>query len=91
MPSVKATPTPNPDSLKFAVRGAQLLEHGLEAFGSAHEAEGNPLGAALFRLDGVANVMIVPAFVTVTKHPAASWNRLSEAVERVILEHLAGE
>ncbi len=90
MPTVTASPTPNPNSLKFSANGATFLESGLEAFNSANDAENHPLGRRLFALDGVQNVFIVPQFVTVTKHPAASWTPLAEAIERVLLEHLAG-
>lgn len=91
MPTVHVSPTPNPDSLKFAVDESTLIPDGLHAFASAREAEGDPLGTALFALDGVANVFIVPDFVTVTKHPAASWDRLAEAVERVLTDHVASQ
>ncbi|MFN3596337.1 MAG: NifU N-terminal domain-containing protein [Rubricoccaceae bacterium] len=88
--SVQAHPTPNPHSLKFAVVGARLIESGLAAYFSAAEAAGDPLGEALFRLEGVHSLMIVPEFATVTKHPAASWEPLARSVERVLETHLAG-
>lgn len=91
MPSIHVSPTPNPDSLKFSVEGATLIPDGLRAFGSAREAEGDPLAATLFSLSGVANVFIVPDFLTVTKHPAARWDRLAEAVERILSEHVASQ
>jgi hypothetical protein len=86
MPRVTTQPTPNPNSLKFSMEGHAFIDSGMLAFGSAREAETDPLGAALFALDGVANVFVVPAFVTVTKHPAASWDRLVTAIERVLLD-----
>lgn len=88
--TITARPTPNPDSLKFEVRGATLLDSGLLAYHSAREAADHPLGAALFGLRGVHSVLIVPGFVTVTKHPAANWDLLAEGVERVLQEHLGG-
>lgn len=91
MSTITTSPTPNPNSLKFSIEGVRLIEDGLQAFGSAREAEADPLGSSLFSLDGVANVFIVPDFVTVTKHPAASWNRLAEGIEAVLLKHVAGE
>lgn len=89
MPSVTAHPTPNPNALKFSVEGATLIPSGLFSFRSAREAEGHPLGAALFALGGVADVLILPPFATVTKHPAADWDGLAPAVERVLEAHLA--
>ena len=86
MPRVTTQPTPNPNSLKFSIEGHSFIESGMQAFGSAREAEDDALGAALFALSGVANVFIVPAFVTVTKHPAADWDRLATAIERILLD-----
>ena len=85
---IRTRPTPNPNSLKFEVSGAPLVEEGLLAFHSVREADDHPLGRALFTLDGVETLLIVPDFVTVTKHPAADWNRLSGAVEQTLRDHL---
>lgn len=90
VPRVTAHPTPNPDSLKFTSDGAAFIDAGLQAYGSAREAEGNALGAALFALRGVANVFVVPQFVTVTKHPAADWDLLVPAIASVLGDHLDG-
>ncbi|WP_412067452.1 NifU N-terminal domain-containing protein [Rubrivirga sp. IMCC43871] len=86
--TITPCPTPNPNSLKFEVSGATLLDNGLLAFHSAREADGDPLGAALFALRGVETLLIVPSFVTVTKHPASDWDLLAEGVERVIRDHI---
>ena len=88
--TISARPTPNPNSLKFEVEGATLIESGLEAFHSATEADGHALASELFSLRGVETLLIVPAFVTVTKHPAADWDLLAEGVEQVLREHLSG-
>ncbi len=88
MPRVTAHPTPNPNSLKFTAAGAVFIEAGLQVFGSAREAEGHPLGEALFALDGVENVLVLPQFATVTKHPAADWDLLAPAVEQILGAHL---
>ena len=85
--TVRVRPTPNPDSLKFEAEGGTVVPSGLRAFHSAAEASSDPLGAALFRLDGVASLLVVPQFVTVTKRPDASWDGLIDAVERVLLAH----
>ena len=87
--TITARPTPNPNSLKFEVDGAPVVDDGLLAFHSLVEAAEHPLGADLFALRGVESLLIVPAFVTVTKHPAADWDLLAEGVERVLREHLA--
>ncbi|GAB5535653.1 MAG: hypothetical protein Rubg2KO_19020 [Rubricoccaceae bacterium] len=85
---IRSRPTPNPNSLKFEVKGTPIIPSGLLAYHSAREAEGDALASALFSLPGVETLLIVPDFVTVTKHPAADWRLLSEGIERTLLEHL---
>jgi hypothetical protein len=85
------SPTPNPDSLKFTAEGPggrPFIESGLAAYHSAVEARGDPLGEALFRVEGVASLLILPAFVTVTKRPEAAWAALAGRVESSLNAHL---
>jgi hypothetical protein len=86
-----AYPTPNPDSLKFTADGDDarpFIESGLAAFHSAREATGDPLGEALFGVEGVAGVLVLPAFVTVTKRPDAQWATVAGRVEAILNAHL---
>lgn len=85
--TITACPTPNPNSIKFEVAGTSVIEDGMLAFHSLREAASHPLGAELFALRGVESLLIVPEFVTVTKHPAADWDLLSEGVERVLSDY----
>ncbi|MEM1056420.1 MAG: NifU N-terminal domain-containing protein [Bacteroidota bacterium] len=87
---VRARPTPNPNSLRFDVEGATLTEERQLAFHSAREAEGHALAAALFAIRGVESLLLVPTWFTVTKHPAADWDHLMEAIERAVKEHAGG-
>lgn len=87
MPTVNTHPTPNPDSLKFTIDGVRFVPSGLYSYGAAAEAAEDPLASSLFALRGVANVFIVPDFVTVSKHPAASWDRLVRSIEHILKEH----
>jgi len=50
-------------------------------------ADRRALAADLFALRGVESLLIVPHFVTVSKHPAADWDLLAEGVEQVLKEH----
>ena len=86
--TITIRPTPNPNSLKFDVEGVSVTDESMLAFHSLREAAEHPLAADLFALRGVESLLIVPQFVTVTKHPAADWDLLAEAVERVLAEHL---
>ena len=90
MPPFSVQPTPNPNSLKFAAAGRPFIERGMGAFASAAEADGDPLGEPLFALPGVLNVLVLPAFVTVTKQPDADWNALLPEIERILTAHLEG-
>lgn len=80
--------TPNPNAGKFTV-GRTLVEgRGSRTFNSAAQAAGDPVGAALFELEGVASVFMVEDFVTVTKDASAQWSdlvpRVIETLERVL-------
>ena len=87
--TVRTRPTPNPDTLKFEVDGATLTDERQLVFHSAREAEGHPLGSALFGIRGVRDLLILPTWVSVTRQPAADWNLLATAVEQVLREHAA--
>ena len=76
MPRFNTEPTPNPNSLKFTTDAGAFIDSGMEAFSSPEEAENHQLGHRLFSIQGVANVFILPQFLTVTKTPGASWNQL---------------
>ena len=89
MPTFKTHGTPNPNSLKITTDTGPFIAGGLESFSTAHEAQSHPLGRALFSVDGVENVLILPAFVTVTKAPDADWNALLPAVEEALAAHLS--
>lgn len=71
----------------FEVSGAQMIPSGMKAYHSAREAQDDPLGRALFAHNGVETLLIVPDFVTVTKHPAADWTLLSEGIEQTLRDH----
>ena len=86
--TIRTRPTPNPDSLRFDVDGATLTEERQLAFHSAREAEGHGLASALFRIRGVESLLMVGHWVTVTKHPAADWDLLVEAIEAALREHV---
>ena len=88
MPTVTVHPTPNPNSLKFTCDGSRFTEANHQAFTTPDEASSDPFARALFAVRGVANVFVVPDFVTVSKHPAANWDLIVPAVEKIIEEHL---
>lgn len=88
MARIKASPTPNPNSLKFTLKSGTFIESGMESFNSRAESDGHPLGQRLFEIEGVANVFILPQFLTITKEEAAKWNEIVPEVERVVEDAL---
>lgn len=77
-------PTPNPNSLKITTDVGPFIESGMESFSSPEEAESSPLGKRLFSVPGVANVFILPDFLTISKQPAADWDLVLPMIERVL-------
>lgn len=81
--------TPNPDALKF-VPDVPLTE-GKSRWCTT--ADGSPLAARLFTLDGVRAVFIAPGFLTVTRAPdGPPWPEMRYPIIAAIADHLtAGE
>lgn len=89
MPHFTIQPTPNPNSLKFTSTGPPYLDSGMLACANAEEASAHPLSAALFGVEGVFNVLVLPPFVTVTKRPDADWNAMLPRIEAILTDHLS--
>lgn len=87
MVQFQSHPTPNPNSLKFTTDGGPFLDQGMESFASIDEAQGHPLGKALFAHAGVINVFILPDFLTVTKDDSVDWDSLYPQVEATLRKH----
>lgn len=84
MPDFRAESTPNPNSLKMTTDAGPFLNDGMESFNTLTEAEGHPLGEPILRIPGVDNVFILPQFLTVTKQPAATWEKVLPKVKQVL-------
>lgn len=91
MSTLRAEPTPNPNSLKFTTDSESFLDEGMAAFSSKEEAEGHPLAHRLFSISGVNDVFITPGFVTVSKQDGTEWAHAKPKVEAVLQEHLEQE
>lgn len=87
--AVRFQRTPNPNAGKFVVGRPVVEGRASRSWFSAAQASGDPLAAALFAVPGVASVFMVEDFVTVTKAPAADWDRLVPAVIAVIEDVLS--
>jgi len=67
-----------------------FLENGMLTFNSAAEAANHPLGAKLFLLEGVANIFLLPQFLTITKRASHDWDELLVEVIRLLEAHYSG-
>ncbi|MEZ6241444.1 MAG: NifU N-terminal domain-containing protein [Phycisphaerales bacterium] len=75
-------PTPNPNALKLMVEPSPASTP-RSYFNPAQAAE-DSLAKALFDVDGVTNVLIHAAFITVGKRPEAPWRAIRVGVERAL-------
>ncbi len=85
---IQRHPTPNPNSLKFTASGQTFIDKGLLSFRSAEAAAAHPLATALFAIEGVCDVLILPEFVTVTKRAEVPWEAIETAVISVLRTYL---
>jgi Fe-S cluster biogenesis protein NfuA len=77
----------DPDTCKFIV-SRPVHPGGPFFFGNQERAAGSPLGERLFKLPGVANVLIAESVVNICKEPMASWLGLKAAIGTVIRTQL---
>lgn len=84
--NVRVQQTPNPNSLLYHVDRTVTQERMVQ-FNSAGEAEDDPLGSALFEIDGVVSVFFMPNSITVSKRPDADWDAIGPTAEDVIRSH----
>ncbi len=78
----KFEPTPNPHAVKCLVEPSPGPVP--RSYFDAESASGDALAKALFEIEGVTNVLIHTAFITVCKHPDRAWGAVKRAIERVL-------
>lgn len=91
MPSFDYSPTPNPNSMKFTTSAGPFIDTPMESFSSPQQAETHALGRALFAIEHVTNVFVMPQFLTITKSDTGDWNAILPAVEGVLERHFESE
>ncbi len=67
--------TPNPNAVKFILREA-VSNGTVHQFGSADQAENDPLAKALFEVGHVASVFYMDRMITVEKDDEGDWDDL---------------
>ncbi len=77
-------PTPNPNAIKCLVEPSPTIVP--RSYFNADQAAGDELALAFFAIDGVTNVLIHTAFVTVCKRPDSRWPAIKKQVQRVLGE-----
>jgi NFU1 iron-sulfur cluster scaffold homolog, mitochondrial len=71
--------TPNPNAVKFILR--EPVSNGLaQSFGSAHQAENDPLAKSLFDVGHVVSVFYMDRMITVEKDEEGDWDELLPAL-----------
>jgi hypothetical protein len=78
--------TPNPNAIKCVLD--RKAGEGMRSYFSAQAAAADPLGSALFKVDGVTNVLIGGEWITVSKRSDAGWREVKAGVERALREAL---
>jgi Fe-S cluster biogenesis protein NfuA len=77
----------DPDTCKFIV-SRTIHPSGSFFFNNIERAAGSPLAERLFKLQGVANVLIADSVVTICKDPITSWMGLKAAIGSAIRAQL---
>ncbi len=78
----------NPECMKF-LPGCAVMASGTADFSSAQSANRSPLAQRLFEIDSVAQIVLGPDFITVTKAPEVDWHIVKPAVLLAIMDHYA--
>lgn len=81
-----AKPQLNPSKCDFEVD--RTIVDGTAYFGDAASAKGSPLAEKLFAIEGVHQLLVRGASLTVTKTDAAEWGVLAREVGAAIRAHL---
>lgn len=77
--------TPNPNALKCVAD--RTLSATSRSHSCAPDPSSDPLGAALFALEGVTNVLILHDWVTVNRRAGADWKPIKAGVKRAVRAH----
>ena len=76
-------PTPNPNAFKFVLDN-RVVAHGVKNYTAAAEAKGDPIGQALFAIEGVDTLFFCESFVTVSMIESADWRAVHDEVVKVL-------
>jgi len=80
--------TPNPNSIRVGLAESKFAKP--TTYRSAKDAAAEPLVEALFGIAGVTQVFTLNNFITITKDPAATWEKIEPKVAEVLMAKLNG-
>ena len=78
---IKVDSTPNPNAKKLIVEPAP---DSIRSFFNADAAKDDPLGASLFEVVGITNVLIHTDFISICKSPESNWKSVLKSVEKAL-------
>jgi len=87
MPQFHTETTPNPNSLKITTDAGRFIDDGLVSASSPDTVDKDSLAHALLSVDGVADVLMLPAFLTISRTDGVAWSTLMPKIESVLHKH----
>jgi len=88
---LSASPTPNPNAVKF-LPNMHFFESGTIEFQSGNDnLDKSPIAEKLLSIDGIDIVMIGFNFISVTKSQESEWENLLEPIRDQIVSHLEND
>jgi hypothetical protein len=80
--------TPNPNSIRVGLAESKFAKP--TTYRTAAEAAAEPLVAALFGVPGITQIFTLNNFITITKDPAAKWEKIEPKVAEILMAKLNG-
>ena len=79
---ISVTPTPNPNAMKYQLDRPAFTSP-ISCF-SSDAAHAHPLAKTLFTIDGVAGLLMLNDFITITRAPGAPWKPITAGVRKAV-------
>ena len=79
----KVETTPNPNARKLLVDPSPGA---IRSYFKAQDSQDDPLGKALFDINGITNVLIHTEFISVCIKPGTNWKRIIKSVEHALAQ-----
>tara|TARA_R110002072_G_scaffold42064_9_gene117856 strand:- start:153366 stop:153635 length:270 start_codon:yes stop_codon:yes gene_type:complete len=80
---IRVESTPNPNARKLIVEPSP---GSIRSYFKADDAQGDPLGRALFAIPQITNVLIHTGFISVCAKPGTRWKPLLSTIEGTIAQ-----